>query len=145
MRTMTIATWAMVLAAAGSAKARTPHPRFVEPLAMTFSGTLACADCSGLRTTLVLKRRGPGWAEGTYRLTQTYVDKSHRRHTKGDWTTLRGDAADDDATVYELDPDHADRARHFLRIGRDAGLQALTSDLKPLPKGSPDRLRRVRR
>ncbi len=116
----------------------------VEPLVLTFEGVLPCADCSGIRTTLVLTRRGAGWAEGTYRLTEAYIDRGSPIVTTGDWTTLRGSAMDDDDTVYELNPDQADRARHYLRLGDDAALRALTRDLKPWPKGMPDRLERKR-
>lgn len=115
-----------------------------EPLVLRFSGVLPCADCPGIRTTLTLTRKGQGWAEGTYRLSETYIDRGPARVTTGDWTTLRGDAADENATVYELDPDHAERARHFLRVGPDRALKALDRDLKPWPKGLPDTLKRVR-
>jgi hypothetical protein len=114
----------------------------MEPLVLTFEGILPCADCSGIRTTLVLTRRGAGWAEGTYRLTETYVGRGGSFVTKGDWTTLRGSAADDDDTVYELNPDDAARARHFLRLGDDKALRTLNKDLKPTVK--PDRLARVK-
>jgi hypothetical protein len=117
----------------------------IEPLALTFEGVLPCPDCPGIRTTLVLTRKAAGWAEGTYRLTEAYIDRGVSPIvTTGDWTTLRGDAVDDDASVYELNPDQADRARHFLRVGDDAALRALTRDLKPWPKGTPDRLERRR-
>lgn len=115
-----------------------------EPPVLRFSGVLPCADCPGIRTTLTLKRKGPGWAEGAYRLSETYIDRGPPRVTTGDWTTLRGDAADEDATVYELDSDHPERARHFLRIGPDRALKALDRELKPWPKGLPDTLKRVR-
>ena len=116
----------------------------IEPLVLTFEGVLPCADCSGIRTRLVLTRRAAGWAEGTYRLTETYADRGSPIVTTGDWTTLRGSAMDDDDTVYELNPDQPDRARHYLRVGDDRALRALARDLKPWPKGLPDRLARVK-
>lgn len=117
----------------------------IEPLALTFEGVLPCADCPGIRTTLVLTRKAAGWAEGTYRLTEAYIDRGVSPIvTTGDWTTLRGDAVDDDASVYELNPDQADRARHFLRVGDDLAVRVLTRDLKAWPKGLPDRLERKR-
>jgi len=115
----------------------------IEPLVLTFEGVLPCADCPGIKTTLVLTRKAAGWAEGTYRLTETYIERGSPIVTTGDWTTLRGSAMDDDDTVYELNPDEADRARHFLRLGDDAELRVLTKDLKRGPKGLPDRLARV--
>jgi len=114
----------------------------MEPLVLTFEGVLPCADCSGIRTTLVLTRKAAGWAEGTYRLTEVHIDRGGPIVTTGDWTTLRGSAMDDNDTVYELNPDQADQARHFLRVGDDRAIRALTRDLKPLAKGRPDRLER---
>ena len=131
-----------VLAALALAAPVQAAPR--EPLVLRFTGVLPCADCPGIRTTLTLKRKGPGWAEGTYRLSETYIDRGGPHMTTGDWTTLRGDAADENATVYELDPDHAERARHFRRVGPDRALKALDRDLKPWPKGLPDTLKRLR-
>ena len=114
----------------------------IEPLVLTFEGVLPCADCSGIRTRLVLTRRAAGWAEGTYRLTETYIGRGGPLVTRGDWTTLRGSAADDDDTIYELNPDDADRARHFLRLGEDKALRTLDRDLKPTFR--PERLERVK-
>jgi hypothetical protein len=120
------------------------HAAPPEPLVLRFAGDLPCADCPGIRTELTLTRKGAGWAEGTYSLSETYLERGGPRVTTGDWTTLRGDAADEDATVYELEPDHPERSRHFLRVGDDAALKALDRDLKPWPKGLPDTLKRVR-
>lgn len=115
-----------------------------EPMTLTFAGTLLCADCPGIKTELVLTRRAAGWAEGTYRLTETYIDRGAPFVSTGDWTTLRGDALDEDATVYELNPDDPKTARHFLRVGDDQAIRTLDGDMKPLPKGLPDTLTRVR-
>ena len=116
----------------------------VEAMSLTFAGTLLCGDCPGIKTELVLTRKAAGWAEGTYRLTETYLERGGPTVTTGDWTTLRGDAVDDDATVYELNPDDPKTARHFLRVGDDQAIRILDGDMKPLPKGLPDTLSRVR-
>ena len=121
-------------------------PAAAEPLLLgVFAGTLPCADCSGIATELTLVRRDSGWAEGRYLLKQTYIGRAVApRVTTGEWTTLRGDAADDNASVYELDPDSPDRAQHFLMDG-PRRLRALDRDLKPWPKGLPSILiRRTR-
>lgn len=115
-----------------------------EPLVLRFTGVLPCADCPGIRTELTLTRKAPGWAEGTYSLSETYLERGGPRVTTGEWTTLRGDADDEDATVYELEPDRPEHARHFLRLGDDAALKALDRDLKPWPAGPPDALVRAR-
>lgn len=115
-----------------------------EPMSLRYEGVLPCADCPGIRTELVLTRKARGWAEGSFSLSETYLERGGPRVTTGDWTTLRGDAADPDATVYQLDPDHTERQRNFLRVGDDAALKALDRDLKPWPKGLPDTLKRVK-
>lgn len=109
-------------------------PRAPAPAALVvgvFSGTLPCADCSGLDTRLTLTRKGPGSAEGGYQLVETYQGKSGPRTTQGRWTTLRGSAADPDTIVYQLDPDQPDHSRYFQKVGEDA-IQVLGRDLKPI-------------
>jgi len=131
---MRMAGWAAVLALGGCATAP-------EPMVLRFGGMLPCAGCPGIATELTLTRGGVGYAEGTYRLEETYLGRGPQV-TTGEWTTLRGDAADPDAAVYELDPDHPERARHFKRLGADRALQALNRELKPWPGRAPDRLQR---
>lgn len=125
----------MVMAAASSA--------FAEPLLVgVFAGTLPCADCPGVVAELTLVRKASGWAEGRYLLKRTYLGRpAAPQVTTGDWTTLRGDAADPDAVVYELDPDARSHWGEFLKRG-EARLQALDPDLKALPPGLPQRLTR---
>ena len=64
--------------------------------------------------------------------------------TTGDWTTLRGDAVDPDASVYQLNPDHPETQRNFLRVGDDLELKVLDRDMKRWGPGLPDTLKRVR-
>jgi len=91
-------------------------PRTEEPMVLRFVGDLPCADCPGIRTDLTLKRKAPGWAEGTYVLSETYLERGGPRVTTGDWTTLRGD---------------------------DRALKALDRGLRRWPKRLPDTLKRV--
>lgn len=91
----------------------------------------------------MLTRKAAGWLEGTYRLTEAYIDRGSPVVTTGDRTTLRGSATDEDDTGYELNPDQAGRAGHYLRLDAAAALRALTQELKPWPKGLPDRLERM--
>ena len=61
-----------------------------------YAGLMPCGDCSGMQTTLTLVRKASGWAEGRYLLRQTYVGRRVPPLVKtGDWTTLRGSAADE--------------------------------------------------
>jgi copper homeostasis protein (lipoprotein) len=105
-----------------------------EPLVLgPFSGVLPCADCAGISTRLTLTRKGDGWAEGTYRLEETYLGRGGPHVTTGDWTTLRGDAVDGDAVVYELNPDDPAHARRFVKVG-ERKLLPLDAEMRPLAK-----------
>jgi hypothetical protein len=115
-----------------------------EPMVLRYAGDLPCADCPGVRTELTLTRKAKGWAEGRYSLSETYLERGGPRVTTGDWTTLRGDAVDPDASVYQLDPDHPETQRNFLRVGDDVELKALDKDMKRRGMGLPDTLKRVR-
>ncbi|WP_421933286.1 copper resistance protein NlpE N-terminal domain-containing protein [Phenylobacterium sp.] len=131
-------------APAAPAAAPAGTPPAAEPLTMSFSGLLPCADCPGLKTELTLTRDAPYSGDGTYRLVETYLERGAPFTTTGKWGTLRGDAIDPDATVYELDPDKPNGARHFLRVGNDEALKALDGDMKPLPDALPSTLKRVK-
>lgn len=110
-----------------------------EPLVLgPFAGVLPCADCPGLATVLTLTRKGQGWAEGRYRLEETTA--AGPVVLLGEWTTLRGDAADDDAVVYQLDPDRPQASRYFKKVG-DRAVRLLDADLKEIEGGKPATLR----
>jgi hypothetical protein len=121
-------------------------PALAEPLLVgVFAGALPCADCSGLQTELTLVRKASGWAEGRYLLKQTYLGRPVKSViTTGDWTTLRGDAVDDNAVVYELDPDSPNRAQHFRKEG-EGRVRVLDKDLKAPPAGVRSTLARQTR
>jgi uncharacterized lipoprotein NlpE involved in copper resistance len=92
-----------------------------ERMVSVYEGTLPCADCAGLKTVLTLFAK-PGWAEGTYKLRETYLatrDGDKMFEASGQWTTLKGDATDDNATVYQLNPDDSTKARNFLRVSHN--------------------------
>nr|QQZ50169.1 copper resistance protein NlpE N-terminal domain-containing protein [Phenylobacterium glaciei] len=111
---------------------------------MTFVGSLPCADCPGIRTELTLTRDAPYSGDGKYSLVETYIDRGPPITTTGIWGTLRGDASDEDATVYELNPEKAEgERRHFRREG-DMALKVLGGDMKPLPDALPSTLKRVK-
>ena len=111
---------------------------------MSFSGLLPCADCPGLKTELTLTRDAPYSGDGTYRLVETYLERGAPFTSTGVWGTLRGDAIDPDATVYELNPEKAEGRRHFKRVGNDEALKVLDGDMKPLPDSLPSTLKRVK-
>ena len=112
---------ALALAAAIAAAAAQAQPTGrpdVPVLLGEFKGTLPCSDCQGIETSLTLIKKDEGTAEGTYVLLETFVGKSPDPVVaEGTWTTLRGSAADPDATVYELNPDSLEfQRRAFLKV-----------------------------
>src|SRR6201986_1239387 len=86
-----------------------PRPGTGMILLGVYKGTLPCADCEGLNTMLRLYAKGK--LDTTYAFyvrTQTYRGAPKGDVTlsdRGDWAVLRGDADDENATVYQLKPD----------------------------------------
>ena len=109
-----LATCALALALAGG-PAAAGDPLVLGP----FVGTVPCADCPGIETELTLVRRDPASAEGTYRLRTTYLERGGPFERTGAWTTLRGTPQDENATVYELDPDRPGQQQYFLKVDDD--------------------------
>jgi copper homeostasis protein (lipoprotein) len=103
------------------------------PASLIFSGTGPCADCPGIATELSLWREGGPYADmGHFTLRESYVGRSAAPLlSKGSWTVLRGDAEDENATVYEIDPDKG-APRYFLKQAENSILP-LDSKLKRIP------------
>lgn len=80
--------------------------------ARRFVGVLPCDDCNGIRTELVLRN------DGTFRLSETYLGKIASRPVIeiGKWTTLRGNARDLDAIIYQINFDKLNTAKNFLLL-----------------------------
>jgi copper homeostasis protein (lipoprotein) len=101
-----------------------------------YKGTMPCADCSGLDTVLRLYAKGKfDTTYAFYVRTQTYRGAPHGDVTlsdRGEWTVLRGDAADPDATVYQLNPDNEQHSEALLVQDKGAALDQLDRDLKPI-------------
>ena len=113
---------------------------FAQWLLGEFEGTLPCADCSGIRTTLTLY--GSGTAEsndGTFILRETYLGRLESGRTfvlQGRWTMVRGNAADRNATIYQLTPDPPAQPRFFLRVDDDE-LRLLDRQQRPIVSTAP--------
>jgi copper homeostasis protein (lipoprotein) len=101
-----------------------------------YKGSLPCADCSGLDTVLRLYAKGKfDTTYAFYVRTQTYRGAPHGDVTisdRGEWTVLRGDAVDDNATVYQLNPDDEQRSEALLVQDKGAALMQLDRDLKTI-------------
>ena len=112
-----------------------------------YKGTMPCADCSELETVLRLYAKGKfDTTYAFYVRTQTYRGAPHGDVTisdRGEWTVLRGDAADPDATVYQLNPDDEQHSEALLVQDKGAALEQLDRDLKPIETTRNVTLKRV--
>jgi hypothetical protein len=112
-----------------------------------FKGTLPCADCSGLDTVLRLYAKGKfDTTYAFYVRTQTYRGAPHGDVVltdRGDWAVLRGDATDENATVYQLNPDDEQHSESLLLQDNGNTLVQLDRDQKPIDTKMNLTLRRV--
>jgi hypothetical protein len=112
-----------------------------------YKGTLPCADCSGLDTVLRLYAKGKfDTTYAFYVRTQTYRGAPHGDVTfsdRGDWAVLRGDATDENATVYQLNPDDDLHSESLLLQDNGNALVQLDREQKPIDTKMNLTLRRV--
>lgn len=112
-----------------------------------YKGTLPCADCSGLD--MVLRLYAKGKFDTTYAFyvrTQTYRGAPHGDVVltdRGDWAVLRGDATDENATVYQLNPDDEQHSESLLLQDNGNALVQLDREQKPIDTKMNLTLRRV--
>lgn len=113
---------AIILAAVSQLGVKTSHTATPTPtptktqtkdVTAVYKGTLPCADCSGIDTTLTL------YNDETYTMSSIYQGKNDNKPTieSGKWTTLRGDATDPNATVYQLYQDNSQETQNYLVSG----------------------------
>ncbi len=85
---------------------------------VSYKGSLPCADCDGLETVLRLYAKSKfDTTYAFYVRTQTYRGAPNGDVTlsdRGEWTVLRGDADDENATVYQLNPDDEQHSEALL-------------------------------
>ena len=116
-------------------------------LSGVYKGTLPCGDCSGLDTVLKLYAKGKyDTTDAFYIRTQTYRGAPKGDLTladRGEWTVLRGDATDPDATVYQLNPEDEQHSEFLLVQQNSNALTQLDHDQKPIPSKGNLTLRRV--
>ncbi|MBC9931551.1 copper resistance protein NlpE [Chitinophaga qingshengii] len=114
------------------------------PTWVTYTGTLPCADCSGILTSLSLEEHGPD-GEQLFKLKETYLGvagKDQIFNSEGNYTVLHGDAEDKDAEIIQLNPD---KDRNLQRFYRKAGdiLRQLDKDRQDVPTSLDYSLKRV--
>ena len=112
-----------------------------------YKGALPCADCTALDTTLRLYAKGKfDTTYAFYVRTQTYRGTPHGDVTyadRGEWTVLRGDATNVDATVYQLNPDNKQSSDALLLQDNGNALVQLDRELKPIDTKMNLTLKRV--
>lgn len=90
-----------------------------------FSGTLPCADCSGLQTDLVLFVDTATQHPTSYMLSYTYTGRLNAPIiTWGTWSMAQGNAKDPHAQIIVLDADKPGHEQFFLNI-KNTKLQML--------------------
>ena len=105
-------------------------PFDVKGFAGTFSGTLPCADCPGIDTTLELK------PDGTYALHETYRDKPGKFDRDGTWT------AEENGKRIRLDPNSKSEEDRLFAVKSNDEIESLDAEGKPLPTQTPRALKR---
>jgi len=93
----------------------------IKAFAGTYGGTLPCADCPGIDSTIAFT------PEGTYTLSETYQDTDKSSFlSKGTWS-LRGDGK-----AVLLDPEDKDEYDRSFSIVSPTELRALDQQGKPI-------------
>lgn len=111
----------------------TPGPRAADLQQVgRFAGVLPCDGCDGIRTELLLAGDWDGLQ--LYHLRETYLGAAQNGRTverEGTWATLRGVPDDDQAFVYQLDPDRPGQRRHFIVVD-ERSIRLLDDALAPI-------------
>lgn len=89
-----------------------------------YTGTLPCADCSGLKTTLTL------YTNSTYHLSEIYLGKSDKPFEQdGSFSIVKGTTDNPSALIYAIDTGSKDNPWYFLRVDNNH-LTALDAEKK---------------
>ena len=118
-----VAAVALLLSGCHSTSAIPAADRVLPVLVGVFTGTVPCADCSGIRTDITLITSSPARSsEGTFSLVEHYLgtrsgDRAFRR--QGRWTIVKGTKTIPDAIVYQLTADDGGRAMQLRRVDAD--------------------------
>ena len=87
---------------------------------LVFEGTLPCADCNGIQTTLTLYHNKIK-NQNSYKLREVYLNQNNDKtfDTYGTWSALKGTQQDPNAIVYQLavqneDPEDPDVINYLV-------------------------------
>lgn len=105
-------------------------PFDVKGFAGTFSGTLPCADCPGIDTTIALK------PDGTYTVHEVYQGKPNSFDGDGTWT------AEENGQRVRLDPNSKSEQDRLFAVKSSDEIESLDLEGKPIDTRVPHALRR---
>ena len=146
MQIRSLITFALLLVAFFAPAQNKKKPELIND---EYKGTILPSNEVSIATILRLTHE-PYADDGRYELNEMYAHAyQNNRNTmqrQGQWTVLKGSAADDNATVVELDDKNQKPIYYYLRL-KNGDLQQLDStlhELKPiarhlLTKQTPDR------
>ncbi len=113
-----------------------------------YKGTFPCADCSGLDTELRLYAAGKfNFTDTIFIRTRTYRGAPHGDvvlSDRGEWTLLRGDAVDENASIYQLNPDSPEKSESYLVQKNGDALVQLDREQRPIQSKMNLTLQRTR-
>jgi len=140
-----LAAVALLVTGCHPAPAVPASDRVLPILVGMFTGTVPCADCSGIRIDITLVTSNPARSsDGTFSLVEHYLgtrtgDRAFRR--RGRWTTVKGTKSLPDAFIYELTADDGSRVVQLRRVGADT-VRLLAEDGTDRPADAGYTLRR---
>lgn len=121
---------APVAAESAGASSVAEVPFDVKGFAGTFSGTLPCADCPGIDTTITLK------PDGTYAVHEVYQGKPGSFDSDGTWT------AEENGQRVRLDPNSKSEQDRVFAVKSNDEIESLDIEGKPIATATPHSLRR---
>lgn len=119
-----------VAAESAGASSAAEVPFDVKGFAGTFSGTLPCADCPGIDTTVTLK------PDGTYAVHEVYQGKPGSFDSDGTWT------AEENGKRVRLDPNSKSEQDRVFAVKSNDEIESLDIEGKPIATAAPHSLRR---
>lgn len=121
---------APVAAESARASSAADVPFDVKGFAGTFSGTLPCADCPGIDTTVTLK------PDGTYAVHEVYQGKPGSFDGNGTWT------AEENGQRVRLDPNSKSEQDRVFAVKSSDEIESLDTEGKPIATEAPHSLKR---
>lgn len=90
----------------------------------TFTGTLPCADCEGLKTSITFNLSSDDKSPHSYSETDTYIGKDVINSTSGTWKYVSG-SNDPNAVVIELTPSDNPEFKQYYQVVNEDTIELL--------------------